>query len=421
MKNDFRLLFLHAYLKNLSMFLISFLAKRISFQGNRSISKLVIYLAVISIAFGIAVMEIAIAVVNGFEEEIQTKLIGFASHIQLGAYLPEDNLEARPLQNNADYAKKLLKYPFVKKIAPYIHLPALLKSKESIDGVVMKGVDSTWNKEFFQHYLKEGSLPDLSQKNPFPILISRKLSNALQLKVGDKAKVYFLGENTRARKVEIAGIYETGLAEFDQTIVIASLILNQQLLKWDSTEIEGYDVYLNTHHNLPQIAQAWDKDLPMEIRARPIQELFPEIFDWIKLQHQNVWFILFLLLCISIINMSAALITRIVERTYMIGLLKAMGMKPLKIRLIFIYNAFFIILFGVLIGNALGLGLLKLQETFQWITFDPDSYFVYTVPIQWAWWDFLVLNVSVIIICTLSMFLPTWVIQQIKPVKALKF
>ncbi len=403
------------------MFFISFLAKRISFQGNKSVSKLVLYLAVVSIAFGVAVMEIAIAVVNGFEEEIQTKLIGFASHIQLGAYLPEANSEARPLQNNAEYAKKLISFPNVKKVAPFIHLPALLKSTESIDGIVIKGVDSTWNKEFFQEYIKEGKLPDLTKKNPYQVLISRKIANTLQLKVGDKSKVYFLGENTRARMVQIAGIYETGLAEFDQNIIIASILLNQQILKWDTTEIEGYDVFLNTHKNLQEIAQEWDKDLPMEVRARPIQQLFPEIFDWIKLQHQNVWFILFLLLSISIINMSAALIVRIVERTYMIGLLKAMGMKPLNIRLIFIYNAFFIIVSGVFLGNILGLGLLKLQETFQFITFDPESYFVYTVPIQWAWWDFLILNCVVIAICTLSMFLPTWVIQQIKPVKALKF
>lgn len=403
------------------MFIVNFLAKRISFQGNKAVSKLVLYLAVLSIAFGIAVMEISIAVVNGFEEEIQNKLMGFSSPIQLGAYLPEANSETRPLQNNADYAQKLLKYPQVKKIAPFIYLPALLKSQQSIDGIVIKGVDSAWNKEFFSNYIKEGRLPNLLKKNPYEILISRKIANALQLKINDKAKMYFLGENTRARLTQIVGIYETGLAEFDQNIVIASITLNQQMLKWDSTEIEGYDVFLHNTQNLPELAQEWDKDLPMDVRARPIQQLFPEIFDWIKLQHQNVTFILILLLSISIINMSAALIVRIVERTYMIGLLKAMGMKPLKIRLIFIYNAFFIILLGVILGNGLGLSLLKLQETFQWITFDPESYFVYTVPIQWAWKDFFILNIVVITICTFSMFLPTWVIQQIKPVKALKF
>jgi lipoprotein-releasing system permease protein len=401
--------------------IIRFLGQRISFQGNKSVSKLVLYLAVISIAFGIAVMEIAIAVVNGFEEEIQTKIIGFASHIQLGAYLPEANSEARPLQNNADYAQKLRQYANVQKISPFIHLPALLKSKESLEGIILKGVDSSWNKEFFSFYLKAGKLPDLNKKNPYEILISQKIANALRLKVQDKAKVFFLGENTRARVVKVSGIYETGLAEFDQNVVITTLKLNQMMLNWDSTEVEGYDVFLNSHHHLQEIAQSWDKDLPMEVRARPIQELFPEIFDWIKLQHQNVWFILVLLLGIAVINMSAALIVRIVERTYMIGLLKALGLSPFKIRLIFIYNAFFIILLGVVLGNILGLGLLKLQETFQWITFDPDSYFVYTVPIQWAWADFLWLNVGVIAICTVSMFLPTWVIQQIHPVKALKF
>ncbi len=403
------------------MLVISFLAKRISLQGNKSVSKLVIYLAIISIAFGIAVMEIAISVVNGFEEEIQSKLIGFASHIQLGAYLPEANSEARPLQNNADYAQQLLNKSIVKKVTPFIHLPALLKSKESIDGILIKGVDTTWNKDFFQSYIKEGRLPDLLQKNPYEILVSRKIANALQLNAHDKAKIYFLGENTRARIVKVAGIYETGFAEFDQNIIIASIRLNQQMLKWDTTEIEGYDVFLNSPHDLQKIASEWDKDLPMEVRARPIQQLFPEIFDWIKLQHQNVGFILVLLLAIAIINMSAALIVRMVERTYMIGLLKAMGMPPLKIRLIFIYNAFLIIVVGVLTGNLLGLGLLKLQETFQFITFDPESYFVYTVPIQWAWKDFALLNLQVITICTLSMFIPTYVIQQIKPVKALKF
>jgi lipoprotein-releasing system permease protein len=405
------------------MFVIYFLAKRISFQGNKSVSKLVLYLAVISIAFGIAVMEIAIAVVNGFEEEIQNKLMGFASPIQIGAYLPEANSEARPLQNNAEYAQKILKYPKVKKIAPFIHLPALLKSKESIEGIIIKGVDESWNQEFFQNYIKEGKLPDLSKKNPYQILISQKIANTLHLKTGHKSKVYFMGENTRARLVEISGIYETGLAEFDQNIVMGSISLNQQMLKWDTTEVEGYDVFLDTPHHLhlEEIAQSWDKDLPMEVRARPIQQLFPEIFDWIKLQHQNVWFILILLLSIAIINMSAALIVRIVERTYMIGLLKAIGMKPIKIRLIFIINAFFIILMGVILGNILGLGILKIQETYEIITFDPESYFVYTVPIKWSWSDFILLNLGVIAICTLSMFLPTWVIQQIKPVKALKF
>lgn len=396
------------------------IAQKINFKGNKTVSKIAMALAVLSVAVGVAVMEIATSVVNGFEKEIFHKLIGFSSAIQITTYLPEANLEAIPLQKDANYLPHLLKDPQVQKITPFIHLPVIIQSPKGIEGIMLKGVDTTWNHEFFAQYLKEGRLPDLNATQPYEVLISRKIANTLHIQTNQKIKLYFLGEKTRARVLKVVGIYETGLAEFDQLIAIASLSIPQKLLNWDETQIEGYDVFLKDPAQNINIAQAWDAKLPMDVRAKPIQELFPEIFNWIQLQHQNVQFILSIMMAIAILNMASAVIVRIIERSYMIGVLKALGMKPFPLRLIFLHNATLMILLGIFIGNFLAITLLYLQQTFQFLTFDPDTYFVYTVPIDWNIWNFLYINGLVLAVCTFAMFLPTYLIQSIQPVKAMK-
>jgi lipoprotein-releasing system permease protein len=223
--------------------------------------------------------------------------------------------------------------------------------------------------------------------------------------------------------VKVAGLYETGLMELDRNIVLCDIRLLQQLLDWSHREVDGYELYLQTSDTtqLRQAQTAVNRIVPYDWQAYTSRQLHSQIFDWIGLQHQNVWFILVLLLIVAIVNMSTAILILITERTRSIGLLKALGATDGQVRQSFLWQALFLIGIGVLAGNALGLGLLALQDNMQLITMDPGSYFVRTVPVGWPWMRFLSVNLVIILLSTLAMLVPSAMVLRISPVRALRF
>ncbi|MEM6265115.1 MAG: FtsX-like permease family protein [Bacteroidota bacterium] len=397
-----------------------FFARRITFKQQRSVSVLMVRLAVLSIALAVAVIELSQAFVQGFETEIQNKVIGFGSHIQIGSYfsLAEEEI---PLTYDTAFVEQVDTIPAVAAIAPYVTEVGVMVGPVSQTGVVLKGVDKRYDWSFFANALQEGELPNLDEdKVSLEILISRKQAQTLGLKVGDKSKIFFLKDPPRRRPVKVIGIYETGMEEFDLNIVMCDMRLVQKIRRWRNNQVSAYEVNLHSLETLEETANEIDA-FSVEYEVLPITDLYPEIFDWLGLQHQNVTFIMILMITVAIINMSSVVLILIIDRTPTIGVLKALGLRNSRLQSLFVFNAFFLILAGVALGNILGLGLIWMQDQFGIVRLDQANYFVDVVPVAWVWGKFLWVNVAVIGICTLFMLIPTIVIGRITPITAIRF
>lgn len=408
-------------------------AARITFRAQRSISNLVVRLGILSILLGVAVMEVAVSLTYGFESAIQQKVIGFASHIHIGNLLEEHDSEVQPIPMDNQFIPAIARLPEVRNVSPYILRPTMLRSKLTQEGIVLKGVDSTYDWNFFQESLERGRIPDVTKGKRFSqdLLISEKMAEVLDLDTGSRAFAYFFETNegtARVRQFDVVGIYETGLGEFDETNAFCDLRALREIWRWDSTEVMGFEVWLNDIHRLPEIdpVVARVQDVlhdydAFQFEPRSITSEYPELFEWVALQHQNVWFILILMVVIAVINMVSVILILILERTRTIGLLKALGMNNRRLQDLFVTNAMFLILIGLALGNLVGLGLLWTQDTFGWLVVDQESYFVRQVPVMWKWEWFLAINVGVLGVCTCFMYLPAWMVTRVSAVTALRF
>lgn len=395
-------------------------ARRITFKQQRSVSALVVKLAVISIAISVAVMEISLSVVQGFETKIQDKVVGFGSHIQIGNYFSMDEEEI-PIPIDTSFMEQVKTLQEVVSISPYVLKWSILSTPDYKGGVVMKGVDSTFDWRFFESCLVEGRLPDYKQeKASLEVMISKIQARQLALKVDEKARAYFFEDPLRMRRVKIVGIYETGMEEFDNNLVICDLRMLQKIRRWKSGEVTGFEINLRSLEKLDVTADSINQ-MSINYAVYPITRLYPEIFEWLNLQHQNVDFIVLLMIIVAVINMTSVILILIIERTRDIGILKALGLKNFKVQLMFMWNAFFLILVGVIIGNILGLGLLYLQSEFGLIEVNQENYFIKTVPVAWVWGKFLNVNLLVISICTLFTLIPALVTARITPIRAIRF
>jgi lipoprotein-releasing system permease protein len=403
-----------------------FLARRITLKTQRRASTLTVRLAIISIALAVATMEIALSFVQGFETEIQKKVVGFGSHIHVGTYFRQLDTEVKPLPKDEPAIEQLRQLGDVVSVNPYVELPAALKSKSGWDGIRLKGVEGNYDWAFFREALKEGHIPNFDRDIPtgvLEVLISRKQARRLSLAVGDKAVLLFLSnlERFKRRPITVAGIYETGMEEFDNNVVICDMRLLQDIWNWRPNEVTGFEVNLTSLALLDQKVDQVKEIIPFDFDAEPITLLYPEIFDWLRLQHQNVWVILFLMIIVAVINMTTVVLILIIERTRTVGILKAIGLPNFRVRRMFVWNAFFLILIGVIAGNLLGLGLLFSQDTFGWLRVNQEDYFIEQVPVAWVWLRFLLVNLGTIACCTFFMLVPTIIINRISPVEAIRF
>jgi len=415
-----------------------------TFGNSRAATGLVIRLYILSIALATATMEIALSVVRGFETEIQQKVIGFSADVVLTHYVEDKHkiIEAMPISYSQGLVDSILSLSNVASVSPYIHQFAIIRSPESWNGVILKGVDSTYNWKFIKDVLVDGEIPDYSGNTiSKEIVISRKQADDFGLEVGDRAKLIFLSDSRAIRTVKVAGIYETGMEEFDDQFMICHIQRVRDIWKSQDNQVSGLEIDLKKFDNyepyklnylqMPFLArEASELSLTtdsitqisrIDQKARAITDIMPEIFDWLNLQHQNVWVILGLMVVVAVINMTGVILISIIERTKIIGILKALGLSSGRVRRLFVVNAFFLIAMGVVSGNILGLGLLWSQETFSWLKIPQADYFIDTVPVAWVWGRFLAVNLAVVLVSTLFMFIPTLVIDKISPLKAIRF
>jgi len=396
--------------------------------GNR-ISRPIVTIAVIGIALGLVVMIISVGVVAGFKAEIRNKVFGFGSHIQIINYDANYSYETTPIKKNQDFLSEFKKINGIKHIQIFATKPGIIKTTDNIQGVILKGVDSNFDWSFFDKYMVSGShfvLPDSGKSNE--VVISKKLSQLLNLKTGDNLPMYFIQNPSRMRKFKISGIYQTYLEEFDKMFVLADIRHIQKLNDWSENLISGFEITIDNFDNLDVIANnifdvAGTKILPdgSKLRIQTIVEKYPYIFDWIGLFNTNLWIILVLMVLVAGFNMVSGLLIMILERTNMIGILKAIGAKNISIQRIFLYNSAFLISRGLFWGNLFGIGLCVIQYYFRIFTLDQTSYYVEYVPISLSVIQILLLNAGAMAVTFIMLILPSFVVSRITPIKAIKF
>lgn len=407
-----------------------FIAKRIYFQqGRKNVSRPAVRIAVIAIALGMAVMLTAVAVVLGFKSEVRNKVVGFGGHIRVSSFDHNNSFETNPV----DYDNKLIKGIYqikgVRKVEPYATKPGIIKTDDNFQGVVLKGVDRSFDWQFFKSNMLEGRVLTINDSLQNNILVSKKLAEMLQLKLGDSFYTYFIKDKIKARKFTITGIFSTGFEDYDKLFIITDLRHIQQLNGWTNRQYSGYEVLVNDFDQLDAVSDAIS-DLPQVnpsvidvpvYYVQNIREMNPSIFGWFDLLDINVWVILGLMLAVAGFNMISGLLILILERTNMIGVLKSLGADNWSVRRIFLYYAAFLIARGMLWGNVIGLLLCTLQYYFHLVPLDPEAYYVNFVPVLFNWTFILILNAGAFVVSFLMMIMPSYLISKLSPSKIIRY
>lgn len=408
-----------------------FIARKIHFsgEGDRKVTSPAVRIAMIGIALGLAVMILSVAIVVGFKKEVRNKVIGFGSHIQITNFDNNSSYESTPIAVSDTLLENLHTFPGIRHVEAFATKTGILKTDSDFQGIVLKGVDADFDWTFFRNNLKEGALftihPDTSTTN---VLISQYQANLLGLKTGDSFLTYFVQDDVRARKFHITGIYETGFMDYDKLFVIADIKQIRRLNGWDKDQVSGLELVVDNYDHLDQTAEdlyfnlAEKKDrLGNTYYTRSIKELNPMIFNWLDVLDINVVVILVLMLSVAGFTMISGLLIIILERTNMIGILKALGENNASIRKIFLYVSFFLIGKGMLWGNVIGIALCLIQSSFQVIKLDPTIYYLNAVPVDISLASLLLLNVGTLLASMLMMLGPSFLITKIDPARSIRF
>lgn len=401
-----------------------FIAKRLftAKEENKSYTKPILRIAILAIALSVAVMLLSVMVVTGFKNDISDKIIGFGSHITISSFSDNQSYETEPIQISESLYTSILEDPEVKHISTFATKAGIIKTNDEILGVVLKGVASDYDWTFFNNNLVAGECFNVSDSiKTNQVLISENSANTLDLGVGDDLIMYFVQNPPRVRKFEISGIYNTALTDFDKLFVMGDIKHIQSLNSWKNKQVGGVEIVVNNFNDLELVTEAVYEKIPYNLNAQSIKEKTPQIFDWLDLQNINVRVILILMLIVGGINMITALLILILERTKMIGILKALGANNWSVRRVFLYSAVHLILKGLFWGNCIAIGFAFLQKKFSIISLDSNIYYMNTVPIDFDFTAILLLNVGTIIVCYLILIIPSIIITKITPVKAIRF
>jgi lipoprotein-releasing system permease protein len=400
-----------------------FIARRILSKNKANFSRPIVRIAILSIGLGLTVMFVAVAILTGFQKEVREKVIGFGAHIQISHYDENSSLETKPISMHQDFYPSLETVKGIRHIQVYATKAGIIKTADQIQGIVLKGIGPDYDVSFFSNKIIAGHFLHLSDTGKTnDVLISKNLASLLKLHLNDDIRMYFIsGTTTLGRKFHIAGIYETGLEEFDKVYVLCDIRHIQKLNNWQPDEVGGFEVILDNFNDLGKMGKYVYRKIGMTLDAKTIRDLYPQIFDWLDLQDINVLIILVLMVLVSGITMISTLLILILERTNMIGILKALGMPNRGIRRVFLINAVYIIGQGLFWGNLVGATLCILQQKYGIITLPQESYYVSVVPVNLELWNILLLNAGTVVVCVAMLLLPSFVTSRISPVNAIRF
>ena len=399
-----------------------FISKRIVNAEKNSFSATIHIVAVISVALGLATMIMTFLILVGFQNTIKDKAFSFSGHFQVSRFTLNNSYEVDPISMNRDFIANYQDYDYVEHIQEYALKPGLLTLDDEVSGVVFKGVGESFDLSRFNEYLVEGEFIQFNDSSDTKdVVISREISRQLKLGLGDEVIIFFVQNPPRFRKLTIRGIYETGLEDFDQKVILGDIKLARRLNNWPDSVAGGFEVFIkdikDTEEAHSYLLNVTDRDLYVE----DVSNLYFQIFDWLKLLDRNVVIFLSIILFVAGFNMISIVFILIMERTHMIGMLKALGANNGVIRRIFLLNGGFLVLKGLLFGNLLALGLGFIQYYFKVIPLDPENYYMEYVPIEWDWFMIISLNVMTIIIIGLVLFIPLALIARVKPIRAIRF
>ena len=413
------------------MNLSRFIALRIyrNSEPGKQVSRPAVLIAMVGIALGLAVMIIAVSVIVGFKSEVRDKIVGFGAHIQIGNLDAARSYETRPVVVGDSMMAALSDYPEVKHVQRYSTKPGMIKTADAFQGMVLKGVGQEYDSTFFHRHLLEGEFPQVSDSaSSNRVVISKSLANKLQLKLGDKIDTYFIQDDVRARRLKIVGIYQTNFSEYDNLFLLTDLNLVNRLNGWQPEQVTGVELQVKDYDKLEdityEIATDIDNrqdDLGGVYYVRNIEQLNPQFFAWLELLDLNVWVILILMIGVAGFTMISGLLIIIIERTNMIGILKALGANNFTIRRTFLWFAVFLIGKGMLWGNAIGLAFCILQSQFGLFKLDPETYYVDTVPVSFNVLLFILINLGTLFASVLMLIGPSFLITKINPASSMRY
>lgn len=404
------------------MNLAYFISKRINKSQTNSFSGTIHKIAVASIAIGLAIMIISFLILGGFQDTIKKKIFSFGGHIQVTKYTFGGGYGENPISLNMDLYTSPEKYGFVDHVQEFSYKPGLLKTEEEVYGVILKGVGKRFDTARFSRNIASGAFISFKDSAySTDVLLSQKIADALKLGVGDEVIMYFIQDPPRFRKLNVKGIYSTGLEDFDETVIIGDISLVRRLNSWADTLAGGLEIFVNDFDHIGRAEEKLSEMVDYDLYVEKVSDRYIQIFDWLSLLNKNVIIFLTLILFVACFNMVSILLILIMERTQMIGMLKALGARNRQIRKIFMYNGMLMVAKGLLWGNLIGIGFGVLQDTFKVIPLDPVNYYMSFVPIQWNWGIVLGLNLLTFIMVGLVLVIPTMIIARINPIKAIHF
>jgi len=408
-----------------------FIARRMARPSPENKPGVMERIAVISVALGVAVMILALAVIMGFKREVAHKMAGFAAHVSVTDIRGVQSLDARPVVRSRHLEELIRSMPGFVSMAPYALRGGIVRTEDAVEGVVLKGVDATYDWRFFDEWLVAGELPRVGDSiRTKDILLSQALASKLRLGPGDKVEMLFVepGELPRRDRFKVSGLYASGMDDMDERMILTDLRNVQRLAEWSGDEVSGYEILLERASDADACAARlghallYDDDpATANLAATSVAERYPNIFDWLRAHDVNAAVIIVIMLVVAFFNMASALLILVLERTRMIGLLKALGMPNSQLRAIFLWRATFVTLRGLAWGNAVGLGACLVQQATHLVKLDAEGYLLSEVPValDWAWW--LPLNLGFVAAIVALLLIPTFVISTVRPDETIRY
>lgn len=410
---------------NVSLFIAKRLIKHQSFVNNarkQGFSLLIVRLGIAAVSVSVTVMLLAVAISKGYQKEVRSKLTGFNAHFQLNNYDLNNSLQALPITRDTLFESIIKKQKHIAHIQPFVTKPGIIKTHTDFEGIVLKGINHQFDPTFITKHLVEGKFFDYqNETSTNEVVISENTARKLNLKLNSDLLIYFIQEPPRVRKLKITGIFNTGLSELDELYAFTGMPMLQRLEGFKTNEITGYEVFTHDFYEMPDALDILKKYTPLEYGIHPINEVFPQLFDWLELLDTNVYVIIALMILVAAINMITALLILIVERSNMIGLLKALGSTNKQIQRIFIYLAAAIIITGLAIGNIVGISIIYIQKVTCFAKLNPADYYLSEVPVHIKIYDIAWINLLAFVLCLIVLLLPVKLVARISPAKSIKF
>lgn len=367
-------------------------------------------------------MTISLSIVNGFKEGIKSKISGFGAHLVISNYNNSSSIENKAILNTRECFNKLDSIEGVSYSQSFIYRPAIIKTDNTNYGIVIKGVDKEFNWNFFEDNIVKGQILKLNTEDAKnEVFISKKIADKLNLELGDEIVIYFVQNPARFRKLKIKGIYDTGLGELDDKIILTDLRHLQKINNWSKNQVNGIEIYLDDFSKIDQLEKEIYDNIDYDLGVTSIKKSRADLFNWLELQDINVVIIIGLLLLVSGINIIATLLILIIEKTNSIGILKSLGAKNFSISKIFILNALYLILIGLGVGNIIGLGFSYIQLEFGLVKLPQEAYFIDKVPILINPMELIALNIGTVLFCLLVLIIPSRIVSKIEPIKSIRF